>query len=113
MPGLGTTPDESGLKSPSGAQFNSPGIYARAKVGVATGCALSKHLQAVPCHTTATISEVAPLATPPSASSSFQNLPILVTGGSGFVGSHLASRLAAAGAQVRALVRKRGDYPGL
>jgi nucleoside-diphosphate-sugar epimerase len=48
-----------------------------------------------------------------SASSSFQGLPILVTGGSGFVGSHLASRLAAAGAEVRALVRKRGEYPGL
>jgi len=42
-----------------------------------------------------------------------QDLPILVTGGSGFVGSHLASRLAAAGAEVRALVRRRGDYPGL
>jgi nucleoside-diphosphate-sugar epimerase len=43
----------------------------------------------------------------------FQNLPILVTGGSGFVGSHLASRLAAAGAEVRALVRKLGEYSGL
>lgn len=48
-----------------------------------------------------------------STSNNLQNLPILVTGGSGFVGSHLASRLAAAGAQVRALVRKRGDHPGL
>jgi nucleoside-diphosphate-sugar epimerase len=43
----------------------------------------------------------------------FQNVPVLVTGGSGFVGSHLAARLAAAGAEVRALVRKLGDYPGL
>src|SRR6478672_4125582 len=43
----------------------------------------------------------------------FHNTHVLVTGGSGFVGSHLASRLAAAGAQVCALVRKRGDYPGL
>ena len=42
-----------------------------------------------------------------------QGLPVLVTGGSGFVGSHLATRLAAAGAEVRALVRKRGDHPGL
>ncbi|MFY9821063.1 MAG: NAD(P)-dependent oxidoreductase [Thermoanaerobaculia bacterium] len=45
--------------------------------------------------------------------SSFQNLPILLTGGSGFVGSHLAARLAAAGAEVRALVRKRGNYQDL
>jgi nucleoside-diphosphate-sugar epimerase len=45
--------------------------------------------------------------------SSFQGSTVLVTGGSGFVGSHLAARLAAAGAEVRALVRKRGDYPGL
>src|SRR6476646_7799525 len=44
---------------------------------------------------------------------SCQDVPVLVTGGSGFVGSHLASRLTAAGAQVRALVRKRGDHPGL
>src|SRR4051812_4753818 len=36
MPGLGTTPDESGLKSPSGGAVHSPGIHARAKVGVAT-----------------------------------------------------------------------------
>jgi nucleoside-diphosphate-sugar epimerase len=43
----------------------------------------------------------------------FQNVPVLVTGGSGFVGSHLATRLAAAGAEVRALVRRRGDHPGL
>jgi nucleoside-diphosphate-sugar epimerase len=48
-----------------------------------------------------------------STSNSFQGFPILVTGGSGFVGSHLASRPATAGAEVRALVRKRGDYPGL
>src|SRR4051812_23071611 len=37
MPGLGTAPDESGLKSPSGGAVHSPGIYARAKVGVAPG----------------------------------------------------------------------------
>jgi nucleoside-diphosphate-sugar epimerase len=53
------------------------------------------------------------VATPLHASSTFQDTPILLTGGSGFVGSHLASRLAAAGAQVRALVRRRGDHPGL
>src|SRR5258707_879259 len=33
MPGLATTPDESGLKPPSGGAVHSPGIYARAKVG--------------------------------------------------------------------------------
>jgi nucleoside-diphosphate-sugar epimerase len=44
---------------------------------------------------------------------SLRETPVLVTGGSGFVGSHLASRLAAAGARVRALVRRRGDHPGL
>jgi nucleoside-diphosphate-sugar epimerase len=43
----------------------------------------------------------------------FEDIPVLVTGGSGFVGSHLASRLAAAGARVRALVRTPGDHPGL
>ncbi len=32
MPGLVTTPDESGLKSPSGGAVSSPGIYARAEV---------------------------------------------------------------------------------
>jgi RNA polymerase sigma-70 factor (ECF subfamily) len=31
MPGLGTTPDESGLKPPSGGAVHSPGIYARAR----------------------------------------------------------------------------------
>ncbi len=47
------------------------------------------------------------------SATSLQDASVLVTGGSGFVGSHLASRLAAAGAEVRALVRRRGDYPGL
>jgi nucleoside-diphosphate-sugar epimerase len=42
-----------------------------------------------------------------------QGTPVLVTGGSGFVGSHLAAGLAAAGARVSALVRRRGDHPGL
>ncbi len=41
------------------------------------------------------------------------DLPVLVTGGSGFVGSHLASAFAAAGASVRALVRRVGDHPEL
>jgi hypothetical protein len=31
MPGLRTTPDESGLKPPSGGAVHSPGIYARAE----------------------------------------------------------------------------------
>lgn len=42
-----------------------------------------------------------------------QDVPVLVTGGSGFVGSHLATWLAAQGAQVRAIVRKIGEHPGL
>src|SRR5260370_648339 len=40
MPGLGTTPDESGFKSPSGGAVHSPGIYARAKVAERRGRAL-------------------------------------------------------------------------
>lgn len=48
-----------------------------------------------------------------SIEANLRDVPVLVTGGSGFVGSHLAARLAAAGARVRALVRKRGDHPGL
>lgn len=40
-------------------------------------------------------------------------ISVLLTGGSGFVGGALAARLAAAGARVRALVRRRGDHPGL
>ena len=38
---------------------------------------------------------------------------VLVTGGSGFVGSYLAAGLAAAGARVFALVRRLGNHPGL
>jgi nucleoside-diphosphate-sugar epimerase len=41
------------------------------------------------------------------------SLPVLVTGANGFVGSYLAAGLAAAGARVTALVRRRGDHPGL
>lgn len=43
----------------------------------------------------------------------FSGTPILVTGGSGFVGSRVAARLAAEGAQVRAIVRKAGNHEGL
>jgi nucleoside-diphosphate-sugar epimerase len=41
------------------------------------------------------------------------DVPVLITGGSGFVGSHLAAGLAAAGARVFALVRRPGAHPGL
>ncbi len=41
------------------------------------------------------------------------NPTALVTGGSGFIGSHLAALLARLGFGVRALVRKLGDHPGL
>ena len=37
----------------------------------------------------------------------------MVTGGSGFVGSHIAAWLAAQGADVRALVRRQGAHPGM
>jgi nucleoside-diphosphate-sugar epimerase len=37
----------------------------------------------------------------------------LITGGSGFVGSHLAGLLARMGYAVRALVRRQGEHPGL
>ena len=40
-------------------------------------------------------------------------VPVLVTGGSGFVGSRIAAWLATQGAQVRAVVRRTGDHPGL
>ena len=36
---------------------------------------------------------------------------ILVTGGSGFIGSHVLDRLSAAGKSVRALVRRKTDLP--
>ena len=35
----------------------------------------------------------------------FHNRPVLVTGATGFIGSHLAERLVAEGARVRVLVR--------
>lgn len=38
---------------------------------------------------------------------------VLVTGGSGFVGSRVAASFAASGVRVRALVRRAGDHPGL
>lgn len=42
-----------------------------------------------------------------------QDVPVLVTGGSGFVGSRIAAWLAREGAAVRALVRRAGPHPGL
>lgn len=42
-----------------------------------------------------------------------QNAPVLVTGGSGFVGSRMAAWLASQGARVCAFVRKAGAHPGL
>jgi nucleoside-diphosphate-sugar epimerase len=38
---------------------------------------------------------------------------VLVTGGTGFIGGSLAGLLATAGARVRAIVRRKGDHPGL
>jgi nucleoside-diphosphate-sugar epimerase len=43
----------------------------------------------------------------------WQEQPVLVTGGTGFVGGSLAERLVAAGARVRAIVRRKVDPPGL
>ena len=43
----------------------------------------------------------------------FKDVPVVVTGGSGFVGSRIAAWLAEEGALVRAIVRKKGGHPGL
>lgn len=40
-------------------------------------------------------------------------VPVLLTGGSGFVGSRIAAWLASEGAEVLALVRRKGAHPGL
>ncbi len=42
-----------------------------------------------------------------------KDVPVLVTGGSGFVGSRIAAWLAGEGAAVLALVRRSGAHPGL
>lgn len=43
----------------------------------------------------------------------FRGLPVLVTGATGFIGSHLVERLVALGAQVRCLVRRRSRLEAL
>lgn len=43
----------------------------------------------------------------------FSNKTVFVTGATGFVGSRVAARLAGLGANVRAIVRKRGEHHGL
>lgn len=48
-------------------------------------------------------------AQPPPAGSAVIEGPILLTGGTGFLGSHVADRLAAQGVEIRALVRQRSD----
>ena len=44
---------------------------------------------------------------------SYRDMPVLVTGAGGFVGSRLCSRLLELGAEVTALLRPGGDYPRL